>query len=117
MPKIKEKDFTTHYIDNSSETEISQSVEPTIVEEVPVVKEKVGKCKNPKMSRGFRDGDLFVTLFPDSGDSCEYRIGNGEWQKYSHPFPLLYQKATVYVEFKSTNPDKNDSDVIEVKLR
>jgi hypothetical protein len=115
MPKTKEKDFTTHFIDSTSETPIPEA-ETTIIEEKPVVKKKVGKCKNPRFSKGFKDGDIFVTLFPDSGDTCEYRVGNGDWKKYSSPFPLQYEKATVHVEFKSVNPDKNDSDVIQVNL-
>lgn len=122
MPKVSNFNFKTYDEDSVSETEDVKeisSTEPKVTEPDPIVKEKIeksGKCKNPKYSHGFDDGDIRVTLFPDNGDECEFQVGNGPWEKYSGPFPICYEKATVQVQFKAVNPNKNDSDIIKVKL-
>lgn len=120
MPKSKNFNFSPSVEDVADPIEpTSVVVEPKIAEPEPVVKEKiekVGKCKNPRFSQGYDNGDIYVTLYPEKGDSCEFQVGNGSWEKYKSPFPISYEKATVQVRFKSTNPKKNDSDILTINL-
>lgn len=120
MPKSKNFNFSPSVEDVIEPIEsTSIADEPKVTEPEPFVKEKiekVGKCKNPRFSQGFDNGDIYVTLYPEKGDVCEFQVAGKNWQPYEKPFPICYEKATVQVKYRATNPTKNDSDVITINL-
>jgi len=94
-PKVKQKEIVK-----------KEMVEKTIVE-------KIGQCDIPKLVEFHNDQNIMLKIETKDGDFAEYKIDNGDWQKYETPVPLEYQKATRFIQARCTSPTKNDSRVIK----
>lgn len=121
MPKSTKKtsfsDFDEIILTDSEEVVnpiIEEITEESIGEEKIV--EKSGKCKNPKLIIGHENGKVAIRLKLESGDSAMFRVGCGEWQPASEKIYLETQKATQFLEVKSVNEKKHDSDILEIPI-